>query len=170
MMRPAVRKLVLAVHLSVSVGWVGAAAAYVALGLAATTSWDASTIRSAWVAMEIVGWRVIVPLALATVVTGLVMGLGTRWGLFRHYWVTISLTLTVFATVILLLHMPDVSTLVAEVQQAEPAALPTFGGDLFHAGIGLGLLLVVLVLNVYKPAGLTRYGWRRQRSGQAQDT
>jgi hypothetical protein len=168
-MPPRVRKLILAVHLTVSIGWVGAVAAYLALGVAATSSNDASTIRSAWTAMEIVGWQVIVPLALASLVTGLVMALGTKWGLFRHYWVIISFSLTVFATAILLLHMPDVSAIASEVRQAEPSQLTLVGGDLFHAGVGLGVLLVVLVLNIYKPAGLTRYGWRRRPSSQIHD-
>ena len=35
------------------------------------------------------------------------------------------------------------------------------GGDLFHAVGGLVVLLVPLVLNIYKPPGKTRYGWRR---------
>ena len=36
-------------------------------------------------------------LAYATLVTGLLMSLGTKWGLFRHDWVIISLVLTVVA-------------------------------------------------------------------------
>jgi hypothetical protein len=58
--------------------------------------------------MELTGWYVIVPLAVAALLTGLVMALGTPWGLFRHYWVLISLVLTILATVVLLLHMPTV--------------------------------------------------------------
>ena len=37
------------------------------------------------------------------------------------------------------------------------------GGDLFHPGAGLLLLLAITMLNVYKPEGLTPYGWRKQR-------
>src|SRR5204863_5234971 len=100
-----VRKLVLTAHLTFSVGWIGAVIAYLALGVSAVTSQDAQTVRAAWIAMELTGWVVIVPLALAALLTGLVMSLGTPWGLFRHYWVLISLALTIFATVVLLLHM-----------------------------------------------------------------
>lgn len=49
------------------------------------------------------------PLALASLVTGLVMALGTSWGLFRHYWVAISFVLTIVATVVLLQHMKTIS-------------------------------------------------------------
>src|SRR3712207_2854039 len=107
-MAPGPRKLVFAVHLTSSVGWIGAVVAYLALGLSAVTGRDAQTVRAAWIAMELVGWSVIVPLALAALLTGLVMSLGTPWGLFRHYWVLITLALTTFATLVLLLHMPKI--------------------------------------------------------------
>lgn len=113
--------------------------------------------------MELTGWYVIVPLALTSMFTGLVMALGTKWGLFRHYWTLFSLVLTVFATTILLLHMPDVSAIAAVAREADEASLGGLGGDLLHAGGGLLVLFVVQVLNVHKPRGLTPYGWRKQQ-------
>src|SRR5918912_2442344 len=107
-MPPGLRKFALTVHLAASVGWLGAVVAYLALGVAAVTSRDAQTVRAAWIAMEVTGWYAIIPLALAALLTGLVMSLGTPWGLFRHYWVLMSLALTSFATLVLLLHMPSV--------------------------------------------------------------
>src|SRR5918993_585022 len=86
-MTPGLRKFALAAHLTFSVGWIGAVVAYLALGLAAVRSQDPQTVRGAWIAMELTGWYVIVPLALASLLTGLVMALGSKWGLFRYYWV-----------------------------------------------------------------------------------
>jgi hypothetical protein len=163
MMTPTLRKLALSVHLTFSVGWIGAVVAYLALGIAAVRSEDVQTVRVAWVAMELTGWYVIVPLAAATLVTGLIMALGTKWGLTRHYWVLISFALTVFANIVLLLHMPTVSATADLAQDAEGATLERLGGDLAHPGIGFVLLLVIQVLNIYKPAGMTRYGWRKQQ-------
>lgn len=160
-MSPAVRKLALATHLAFSVGWIGAVLAYLALGIAAVTQ-DAHTARGAWIAMELIGWRVIVPLAIGTLLTGVVMALGTRWGLFRYYWVLLSFVLTTLATVVLLLHMPTVSALARTARASETAGLDGMGGDLFHAVAGLIVLVGILVLNVYKPPGVTRYGWRQQ--------
>jgi hypothetical protein len=165
-MTPSLRKFVLTVHLTVSVGWIGAVVAYLALGVSAVTSQDPQMVRAAWLGMEVTGWYVIVPLALAALLTGIVMALGTPWGLFRHYWVLISLGLTVFSTVILLLHMPTVSVLADMAQTADSghlAELTGLGGDLLHPGVGLVVLLVVTGLNVYKPRGLTPYGWRKQQ-------
>ena len=168
MMGGALRKLALTVHLLSSVGWIGAVIAYLALGVSAVTSVDAEKVRGAWIAMELTGWYVIVPLAVAALLTGLVISLGTSWGLFRHYWVVISLALTTLSTVILLLHMPTVSALAEAARMADIDHLRTLGGDLFHAGGGLLVLLVVMVLNVYKPRGLTPYGWRKQLEQRTQ--
>ena len=164
---PRIRKLVLSLHLAVSVGWIGAVLVYLALGLAAVSSGDEGTIRAAWTGMELAGGYVCVPLAAASLATGVVMALGTKWGLFRHYWVLISFFLTVLCAVILLLHMPAVSATADLAQSAEGPALEALGGDLFHPAVGLVLLLAIHVLNVYKPAGLTRYGWRKQRAAGA---
>ncbi len=162
-MTPGVRKLALTLHLTCSVGWIGAVVAYLALGIAAVTSPDAQTVRAAWTAMDLIGWWAIVPLAIAALITGLVMSLGTHWGLFRHYWVLISLALTILCTVVLVLHLPTVSAMARLAQNLDGADLRALGGDLFHPAVGLLVLLAVAVLNVYKPAGLTPYGWRKRR-------
>ena len=162
-MSPRLRKFALTAHLAVSVGWIGAVVAYLALGVFAVTSRDAPDVRAAWIAMDVTGWFVIVPLAVAALVTGIVMSLGTPWGLFQHYWVLITLVLTTLSTVILLLHMPTVSSLADVAREANGADLAGLGGDLLHPGVGLLVLLVIMGLNVYKPRGLTPYGWRKQR-------
>jgi hypothetical protein len=172
---PGLRKLALAVHLSVSVGWIGAVVAYIALGISATTSEDAQTLLGTWIALETVGWYAIVPLAGASLLTGIVMALGTKWGLFRHYWVLFSFVLTVFAAIVLVLHMPDVSARVDLALEAsgrpkgmgEHVSAQLKGGDLLHPVLGLVVLLVIQTLNVYKPRGMTRLG---QRKGREQDS
>ena len=166
-MAPGLRKFALTVHLTSSVGWIGAVVAYLALGVSAVTSQDTQTVRAAWIAMELTGWFVIVPLALAALLTGLVMSLGTTWGLFQHYWVLLTLVLTILSTVVLLLHMPTVSSLADVAREADDADLGVLGGDLLHPGVGLLVLLVITVLNVYKPRGMTPYGWRKQHEARA---
>jgi uncharacterized membrane protein len=126
-MTPGLRKFVLTVHLTFSVGWIGAVVAYLALGVSAVTSQDAQTVRAAWIAMELIASFVIVPLALAALLTGLVISLGTPWGLFRHYWVLITLVLTILSTVVLLLHMPTVSSLADVAREADDADLGRLG-------------------------------------------
>src|SRR5215203_512429 len=156
------RRATLAAHIVCSVGWLGAAAAYLALGVAAGVSRDVLVVRAAWIGMELTGWFVIVPLACLAFLTGLVLSLGTPWGLFKHYWVVIALVLTTLSLAVLLLHMPSVSALAALARTADDAAVSRLGGDVLHPAFGILVLLVVTVLNVHKPRGLTPYGQRKQ--------
>jgi hypothetical protein len=150
-MTPGLRKFVLTAHITFSVGWLGAVIAYLAIAIASLLSPDAQTARPGYSTMELIGWFVVVPLALAALLTGLVQSLGTEWGLFRYYWILVKLVLTVGAVTILLLHMPSVS------RRSGVEA------ELVHAGGGLLVLLTTTTLSVYKPWGRTGYGQSKQR-------
>lgn len=164
-MAPRLRKLALTAHVTSSVGWLGAVAGFLALAVAGLTSQDAQMVRAAYLAMESITRFVIVPLALASLLTGLVQSLGTTWGLFRHYWVLVKLVVTVLATIVLLLQTAPISYLAGVAAETTLAS-----GDLrearislvAHAGGGLLVLLVPQALSVYKPRGMTRYGQRKQ--------
>src|SRR5260370_28167840 len=106
---PRLRKFALTTHVTCSVGLLGAIAGFLALAVAGLTSREGQMLRGAYLAMELTAWCVIVPLALASLLTGLVQSLGTTWGLFRHYWVLAKLSLAGFATVALLLKMKLIS-------------------------------------------------------------
>ena len=165
-MAPRLRKFALTAHITSSVGWFGAVAGVLALAVAGLASEDTRTVRAAYVAMELTGWFVLVPLAVASLATGLVQALGTKWGLFRHYWVLVKLLITLVATIVLLMYTQTLGSL-ADVA-AKPAlssndlALLRTPSVVLHAGAGLLLLLVATTLAIYKPAGMTRYGWRKQ--------
>jgi uncharacterized membrane protein len=165
-MPPRLRKLALTVHVTASVGWLGAVLTFLALGIVAIASPDASTVRAVYIAAEPITWFVVVPLAVASLLTGLVSSLGSTWGLFRHYWVIFKLALNVLATIVLLIYTQTVGQFadVAADPQAElgPLRSPTFT---VHSGGALFVLLVAMVLAVYKPRGMTKYGYRaRSRS------
>jgi hypothetical protein len=80
---PRLRKAALTAHITASLGWLGAVAAFFALAIGGWSSSSPQTVRGAYLSMELVGWAVIVPLAGATLVTGVAQSLGTVWGLFR---------------------------------------------------------------------------------------
>jgi hypothetical protein len=160
-MSPRLRKLALTAHVTSSVGWLGAVAAYLALAVAAVTSRDGQLGRTAYLSMEHVAWSVIVPLSFATLVTGLIQSLGTEWGLFRHYWVLVKAVLAAGGTIVLLVHMQTVTrmaTLAGGASSADAGHLPI--QLVVHAAGGLVVLLAAAVLSVYKPWGRTRYGRR----------
>ncbi len=164
-MRPGLRRFVLSIHLMVSVGWIGAAAAYLALDVATVATSEPQVLRAAYLGMDLIVRTVIVPIAIATLISGIVISLGTRWGLFRHYWVVISLALVVLATVVLLFETQTVSGLaeVAADPSTTPEQLAALDSTLVHSAGGILLLGAILILNVYKPRGVTRYGWRKQQ-------
>lgn len=158
---PRLRKAVLLTHVATSVGWLGAVIAYLTLDLTAVTSDDPALVRAAYQAMDVTVQAGIVPLALVAVLVGIINALGTSWGLLRHYWVVVKLLLTLFATTILLIESRTVAALAEQAAStADPSELP---GTLGHSIGGIIVLLGALILSIYKPRGLTRYGWRKQR-------
>jgi hypothetical protein len=161
-MTPWLRKFVLTTHITISVGWLGAILGFLVLAVASLTSSEVQTVRASYLTMELLGWYALVPLSLASLLTGILQSLGTNWGLFRHYWVFFKLLINVIATVVLLMYMQTLSHL------ADMVAGTTLPGDalrlspVLHASAALLLLLVATILSVYKPRGLTPYGWRKQ--------
>ena len=166
-MTPLFRRFALTAHITFSVGWLGAVAAFLALSIAGLTSQDSEVVRGAYLAMNLIGLFIIVPISLAALATGLVQSLGTEWGLLRHYWVLVKLVLTILATILLLLHQfTAVAGAARRVSAAAPGTLPEVGqlgtqlvGD---AGLALLVLLVITTLSVFKPWGRTLYGRRKQ--------
>jgi hypothetical protein len=153
------RKLGLTVHVIVSVGWVGAVAAFLSLSIGALSD-DAVLSRATYLAMNVVGRCVLLPLSLATLVSGVVQSLGTKWGLFKHYWVLVKLVLAVFATAALFLHqfsaVAEAARLASETAGWNGGlALRQLGLQLrADAGLGLLVLLTATVIAFYKPWGL----------------
>ena len=162
-MTSGLRKFVLTAHITSSIGWFGAVAVFLALAISGMTSQDAQRVRAAYLGMELTTWFIVVPLALVSLLSGIVSSLGTSWGLFRYYWVLLKLLITLFATLVLLVHLQPIGLL------ADAAAKATvFGPDLrsmqllmvIASGGTLLVLIVLTVLSVYKPRGMTRHGAR----------
>jgi hypothetical protein len=161
---PALRKIALTGHVTFSVGWLGAVATFLVLAVAALTSQEAQQVRASYVAMELTGWYVLVPFCLASLLTGIGMSLGTTWGLFHHYWVLVKLLITVASALILLLYT---QTLAHLGHLAADMTLPLDElrdpSPVLHSAAALTALLVTTTLSVYKPRGLTPYGWYKQQ-------
>lgn len=147
-MPPQLRKLALTAHVSCSVGWLGAVAAFVPIAVVGIDGKEA----------QAVGWFVLVPLSFASLLTGLISSLGTEWGLFRHWWVVSKLALNLFGCGGLLEFMLRLDS--------SRGGMAPMGGRrdmVVRSGLALAVLLVPVVLSVYKPRGVTPYGWRKQR-------
>jgi hypothetical protein len=169
-MPPGIRKIVLTTHIVVSVGWIGAVATFLVLAIAGLTSADVQLVRAAYLGMNLIGWALIFPLSLASLLSGIISALGTVWGVFRHYWVLIKLLITTLASALLLVHLQPV-TRMAEIASGSDLGLTEMTGMRIQlvadAGAAVIALLVAAVLSVYKPRGLTRYGQARNERQQA---
>jgi hypothetical protein len=168
-MTPGQRRLALTAHVVSSVGWFGAVAVFLALSIAGLISSDAQMVRADYRVMESITWFVIVPLCLASVLTGLVSSLGTPVGLFRYYWVVIKLLMTIPSTIVLLVHMRPIG-LVSRVAAERALSSADLGLQIqmvAAAGVALLVLIAATAVSVYKPRGLTRYGWRKQQDQRA---
>jgi hypothetical protein len=169
-MMPRLRKLVLVAHVTSSVGALGAVAVFLALAVVGLTSQDSQMVRAAYIANGFIAWYAILPLLLAALLIGVVQSLGTHWGLFRHYWVLAKLLLTVLTIIVLLLQMDGISYMAGVAAETTLSSADLLGlrrSLRLHAAGGLLVLLVTTTLAVYKPQGITRYGWRKQHQQPA---
>jgi hypothetical protein len=167
-MTPRVRRFALTAHVAVSVGWLGAITAFIALAVVGLTSEDPDKVRGAYLVMEPAAWYLLLPLAVASLVTGLVQSLGTTWGLFRHYWVVFKLLINLASTLVLLVYMETFAFMarLAADPSADLSAVRN-ASPLVHAALALLLLVVATALAIYKPRGMTPYGQRKQRERRA---
>jgi hypothetical protein len=164
------RELMLTAHVTSSVGFLGAVAAFLALAVAGATGQDAQVVSAFSLAMELITSSVIVPMCFASLLTGVAQSLMTPWGLFRHYWVVVKLLLTVLSTIVLLVHTKPISYLahIATGTELSDADLTGLRFQLVIAsGAALLVLLTATALSIYKPRGMTRYRWCRQHGNVA---
>lgn len=164
-MSPTLRKFVRTAHITFTVGWLGAVSGFLVLAIAGLTSQDPQIVRAAYLAMDLMARFVIVPLSIAPLIlTGPWLSLGTPWGLARHYWIIAKLVINILSTAILLIHLQPIGYL---SRAAAEATLSNADWNLriqmvAASGAGLVALLVATGLAVYKPRGMTSYGWRKQ--------
>lgn len=163
MLRQRWRKAALTAHVVASLGWLGAVVVFLVLALAALRSDDAMVTAAGYVAMDMSVRFAIAPLAVASLLSGVVSSLASPWGLVRHWWVLIKLALVAVATVVLLLQLEPIAALADVGMASAPVASGKQWREavvslVVHAIGGLVILLAATVLAVYKPRGLTGFG------------
>jgi hypothetical protein len=160
---PGLRKFALTLHIIASVGWVGIVAGFLALAVAGLVSSDANLVLASYLAMDFSYRTVVIPLGLASLITGLVSSFVTDWGFVRHYWVVVKLLLTTPAIILMLVHMQPVrhAARAAAAMILSRADLSGLQLQLVgEASTALIALLLATALSTHKPRGRTRYGAR----------
>ncbi|WP_051569923.1 hypothetical protein [Cryptosporangium arvum] len=90
---PRTRKVALTVHVGLSVGWLGLAMAMTVLAVVGLTTSDDVLRHDVYRIMHLFDLVIVIPVVVLTILSGLVVSLFTRWGLFRHWWVLIKFVL-----------------------------------------------------------------------------
>ena len=143
--------------MTTSVGWVGAVGVFLALAAIGLTSPDAQTARGAYLVMDRAAWLVLLPLALASLASGVLQSFVTQWGLFRHYWVLFKLLINLFAVAVLLMYMDTFRSLAGVAATPGPSSSPSGTRPRCCTRFWpWPCCWWPLVLAIYKPRGLTR--------------
>lgn len=160
--RPA-RRASLVVHVAVSASWLGLTLGLLALAVTATTTRSAVTAEASVRAMRLFADRLLLPLAFLTLLSGVLLSVGTSWGLARHRWVLTKFWLTLVTTAATAFALsPGVNSSLAGLTAGGPPPGP---GDLLPGPVvSLGAYVFMTAISVLKPWGLTRRG-RNHRAG-----
>jgi hypothetical protein len=143
------RVALLTVHVAASVGAIGAALVLLTLGIAGVLGADPRTV---YPAAHLVEARVIAPLAVLALASGVAQALVSRWGLVRYWWVAIKLTVTAVLTVVVFLVLePSLAAMATAESLTDAQRMRVV---LAPAG-ALALLVVNVVLGLSKPAWRT---------------
>jgi uncharacterized membrane protein len=158
-LRPRTRNRVLVVHVLSAGVWIGIDIVMAVLIFTALLTDDDRTKALSYKALDLfVVWSLLA-VGLLSVATGVVLGLGTKYGLVRYWWVAIKLALNLLLAILVLLALrPEVSDAAERGERfaaGEPASLAV--GDLIFPPIVSPIaLLVAVLLGVFKPWGRIR--------------
>ncbi|MET9400677.1 DUF2269 domain-containing protein [Kitasatospora sp. NPDC002965] len=163
------RRIWLVAHVALSVGWLGLTAGVLALGIAGRFSDDPDTVKAAYLAQEIFADWLLIPVSLLSLLSGLVLSLGTTWGLLKYRWVVTKFWLTLAAT------LASIFALRAFIHdaagQVAAGTVPPDGRSphvlVIAPSVALTIYLTATILSVLKPWGMTRRGTRLAAAARA---
>ena len=157
------RKFILLAHVTTSVGLLGAVASFLLLSIFGIASSNVQLVQASYVLLMPLTSYLILPLVVVSLLVGIISSLGTPWGLVRYYWVAAKLLLTSVTLIVLLLQMNAIAEL-SSIAAARLVADTEMGlrvRMIIHASGGLGVLLFIMILSLWKPKGVTPFGQRQ---------
>jgi uncharacterized membrane protein len=90
-----IRHAVLTAHIMMSVGLLGDSAGFLAVAIRARMTTDPAAVLEQVHVLRMFAFVFGIPLSVAALLSGVALGLGTRWGVFRYPWVVTKLALIV---------------------------------------------------------------------------
>jgi hypothetical protein len=150
------RRTLLTVHILASAAWIGID---VIVAVLVGTGWFASDTELRSLAYRALATFVVWPMlvsGLLCLATGLLLGLGTRWGLVRYWWVLVKLVLNVvLCTLIIVVLQPGMADVAAYGDELLTGTPSTDRVEqlFFPPVVSLTCLTLATVLAVVKPWG-----------------
>jgi predicted integral membrane protein DUF2269 len=149
-LRPGGRRALLAVHIASSVGLLGASAGLTMTAVVTATTGDPELSDSGWHLVRTSGLVFGIPLSFSGLISGTLLGLGSKWGVFRHLWVMAKLALLVSTILVGALVIGPGADHLAAGSGGSPGLVAA------GAGWNVAALLTSVILSVYKPGGRRR--------------
>ncbi|MEU9991013.1 DUF2269 domain-containing protein [Streptomyces sp. NPDC048045] len=163
--RPA-RRASLVVHVAASASWLGLTLGLLALGITATATGSAVTAQASVRGMKLFADWLLLPVAFLTLLSGVLLSMGTPWGLARHRWVYIKFWLTLATTAATAFALrPGVNSALAALTAGGP--LPGARAVLAGPVVSLSAYVFMTAISVLKPWGLTRRGRNHRAAARA---
>ena len=149
-LRKTAHKVALTGHVLGSVGWFGVAVVVAFGGITATATTDPTLSMALYRAMHASLW-VSIPTGAIAVGTGVVLSLGTAWGLVRHWWVVAKIAISV---AVIVTDAVVISSATASAASTGTVSSPLRDGTVAHCIV----LAIATGLSIFKPKGRTRRG------------
>lgn len=153
------RKWILLLHIAAAGTWLGLDVVVAVLVFTARASGDRQTAAFCFRALEIVAIWPMVTAAVLSLVSGILLGLGSKYGLMRYWWVAVKLLMNVLLTTLVLVLLRPGLHEAADYGRAVDAGLPgEFDSTslMFPPIVSTSAVLFAMVLSIFKPWGRTR--------------
>ena len=153
------RKVTLLAHIVSAGAWIGID---VIVAVLVGVGWFADSDSTRGAAYQALGLFVVWPMltsALVCLGSGLLLGLGSKYGLLRFWWVAVKLFLNLLLTTLILIAlkpgMPEIAEYGRSVSAGQPNGLDV-SQMFFPPIVSLTLLTFATTLSIFKPWGRTR--------------
>jgi hypothetical protein len=156
---PGVRKLILLAHIASSGAWLGIDLVLGALVLGVVLPGDELPAAAALVSLGAFATWPLAVVGLLSLITGLLLGIGSRYGLVRYWWVAVKLVLNVVLVVLVVFALsPNIDSLGAagRMTLTDGVLLPDTRDLMFPPVVSTTCVLFAMTLSVFKPWGRVR--------------
>lgn len=148
------RKSAVTVHVVAALALLGVSTVVLVAGVHAATRGDARDAQAVYSLLRLLTFSLDLPLAAVTLLSGVLLALTSRWGMFRHWWVIAKLAIYGATLVIgLVLIGPSLDTMIDVTEAQRPEESGARSTLVVAAAVQVVILSGAATLGVFKPGG-----------------